>query len=165
MAAVYKGVPVGPAIINYTHPQDKPRSFKGVGVFNNEGNLSDTSFACIRGDGYGHSQSKMVNGRPAANSYCTLFFPKGTTLPVDSSNTDVTAWTQIIGHVDIFNNGQGQGKVLKPNGDIYIGDFKNNRGTDGKYYKMQEDGTYTQHELINGKVGKEISKGHKLRHK
>jgi hypothetical protein len=55
MAAVYKGVPVGPAIINYTHPQDKPRSFKGVGVFNNEGILSDTSFACITANGYGCS--------------------------------------------------------------------------------------------------------------
>ena len=112
MAAVYKGVPVGPAIINYTHPQDTLHSFKGVGVFNNEGILSDTSFACINANGTGLSYSKMVNGRPAANSYCTLFFAKGETRPVDSSNTDVTAWTQFTGHVDILNNFQGQGKVL-----------------------------------------------------
>ena len=110
MAAVYKGVPVGPAIINYTRSQDKDHSFKGVGVFNNQGILSDTSFACITADGYGYSYSKMVNGRPAANSYCTAFFPKGTTRPVDSSNTDVTAWTFSTGHVDILNNFQGQGK-------------------------------------------------------
>ena len=103
MAAVYKGVPVGPAIINYTHPQDKAHSFKGVGVFNNEGILSDTSFACIDANGYGYSYSKMVNGRPAANSYRTTFYPKGVTLPVDSSNTDVTAWTYSTGHVDILN--------------------------------------------------------------
>ena len=55
MAAVYKGVPVGPAIINYTDPKDKDFSFKGVGVFNNEGILSDTSFACITANGYGYS--------------------------------------------------------------------------------------------------------------
>ena len=53
MAAVYKGVPVGPAIINYTHPEYKDYSFKGVGVFNNEGILSDTSFACINANGWG----------------------------------------------------------------------------------------------------------------
>ena len=55
MAAVYKGVPVGPAIINYTHPKDKVHSFKEVGVFKNEGILSDTSFACITANGYGFS--------------------------------------------------------------------------------------------------------------
>ena len=55
MAAVYKGVPVGPAIINYTHPENKWLSFKGVGVFNNDGILSDTSFACINADGWGYS--------------------------------------------------------------------------------------------------------------
>jgi len=110
MAAVYKGVPVGPAIINYTHPQDKVHSFKGVGVFNNQGILSDTSFACIAANGSGFSYSKMVNGRPAANSYRTAFFPKRTTRPIDSSNTDVTAWTWFTAHVDILNNFQGQGK-------------------------------------------------------
>jgi len=107
----------------------------------------------------------MVNGRPAANSYRTNFFSKGTTQPVDSSNTDVTAWTQFTGHIDILNNNQGQGKVLTPKGDIYIGDYKNDKRTDGKYYKMQKDGTYTQHEYVNGNLGKEVSKGHKLRHK
>ena len=55
IAAVYKGFPVGPAIINYTDPEDKGYSFKGVGVFSNEGILSDTSFACICKDGYGWS--------------------------------------------------------------------------------------------------------------
>jgi hypothetical protein len=165
MAAVYKGVPVGPAIINYTDPEEKAYSFKGVGVFNNEGILSDTSFPCITADGCGLSFSKMVNGRPAAICYGTLFFPKGTTRPVDSSNTDVTAWTAVTAHVDILNNSQGQGKVLLTNGDIYIGDYKNDKRNDGKYYKMQKDGTYTQHEYVNGKVGKEVSKGHKFRHK
>ena len=165
MAAVYKGVPVGPAIINCTHPACKKSSFKGVGVFNNQGILSDTLFACINANGYGHSYSKMVNGRPAANSYRTDFFPKGTTQPVDSSNTDVTAWTRFTAHVDILNNNQGQGKFLTPKGDIYIGDYKNDSRTVGKYYEMQKDGTYTQHEYVNDEVGKEVSKGHKLRHK
>ena len=114
MAAVYKGVPVGPAIINYNHPQDKGLSFKGLGVFNNDGILSDTSFACIAANGYGYSLSKMVNGRPAANSYCTAFFPKGATRPVDSSNTDVTAWTWFTAHVDNLNLPQEQGKGLLP---------------------------------------------------
>jgi hypothetical protein len=165
MAAVYKGVPVGPAIINCTHPACKKSSFKGVGVFNNQGILSDTSFACINGYGWGYSSSKMVNGRPAANSYRTYFFPKATTLPVDSSNTDVTAWTNFTGHVDILNNSQGQGKELLPDGNIYIGDSKNGSETVGKFYKMKKDGTYTQHECVNGNLGKEVSKGHKIRHK
>ena len=131
MAAVYKGVPVGPAIINYTHPENKWLSFKGVGVFNNDGILSDTSFACTLGNGYGYSLRKMMNGRPADNSYRTIFFPKGMTQTVDSSHTDGTAWTQFTGHVDILNNPQGQGKFLASDGDIYIGDYKNDRRTVG----------------------------------
>jgi len=35
ITALYQGVPIGPAIIEYTDPKEKGWSFNGVGVFNN----------------------------------------------------------------------------------------------------------------------------------
>ncbi len=47
ITALYKGVPIGPAIIKYTDPKEKLLTFKGVGVLNNQGKLENTQFACI----------------------------------------------------------------------------------------------------------------------
>ena len=96
-------MPIGPAIIEYIDLIEKGLSFKGVGVLNNEGKLDNTQFACIRGNGYGYSFNKMVNGRPAINSYCTTFYPKDYTIPVDSlaNKTDVSGWTYFNGIVNI----------------------------------------------------------------
>jgi hypothetical protein len=96
-------VPIGPAIIEYIDLIEKGLSFKGVGVLNNEGKLDNTQFACIRGDGYGYSFNKMVNGRPAHSSYGTFFYPKDSTILVDSltNKTDVSDWTRFTGLVNI----------------------------------------------------------------
>ncbi len=103
ITALYKGVPIGPAIIEYTDRKEKWLSFKGVGVLNNEGKLDNTQFACIRGDGFGYLFDKMMNGRPAPKSYRTLFYPKDSTIPVDSltKKTDVSGWTWLTGLVNI----------------------------------------------------------------
>jgi hypothetical protein len=103
ITALYKGVPIGPAIIEYTDPKEKWLSFKGVGVLSNEGKLDNTQFACIRGNGIGFSFNKMVNGRPAPNSYSTSFYPKDSAIPVDSLTniTDVSGWTGFTGLVNI----------------------------------------------------------------
>jgi hypothetical protein len=52
MCTVYKGTPYGLAIIKYTDPDNNELSFKGVGVFN-QGKLTNSSFSCIRNDGFG----------------------------------------------------------------------------------------------------------------
>jgi len=103
ITALYQGVPIGPAIIEYTDPKEKMFSFKGVGMLNNQGKLDNTQFACIRGDGYGYSFNKMVNGRPAPNSYRTTFYAKDSTIAVDSltNKTDVSGWTGFTGLVNI----------------------------------------------------------------
>lgn len=76
MCTVYKGVPYGLAIIKYSDPDSASFSFKGIGVFNS-GKLNNSSFTCIRVDGFGISFTKMENGRPVDNSYATFFNPKG----------------------------------------------------------------------------------------
>lgn len=70
MCTLYKGVPYGLALISYSHFTDKTLTFRGIGVFN-EGKLHNTAFTCIKGDGSGRSFSRMVNGRPAHDSYYT----------------------------------------------------------------------------------------------
>ena len=49
MCTTYKGVPYGPALINYKDPNIKWQSFRGIGLFN-EGKLHMTPFMCIDGD-------------------------------------------------------------------------------------------------------------------
>ena len=107
----------------------------------------------------------MVNGRPAPNSYCTSFYPKDSTIAVDSltNKTDVSGWTSFTGLVNIQNKADGLGKKWENSGKVYIGQWKNDNATDGKYYVLQADGTHTLYEYVKGKQGKEISKGHRLR--
>ena len=109
----------------------------------------------------------MVNGRPAPNSNRTNFYPKDSTIPVDSlaNKTDVSGWTHFNGLVNIQNQTDGIGKLWENNGNVYIGWCLNDKPTDGKQYVLQTDGTQTLYEYVKGKRGKEISKGHRLREK
>ena len=75
MCTLYKGVPHGIAIINYTDTESKKYSFRGAGVFHH-GQLHDAPFTCLRGDGEPISYSKFHKGRPAGGSYITLFRPE-----------------------------------------------------------------------------------------
>ncbi len=50
MCTVYKGVPYGPALIKYDHPDEINLSFRGLGVFD-QGKLHLTPFSCILGTG------------------------------------------------------------------------------------------------------------------
>ena len=93
MCTVYKGVPHGIAIINYTDPEDEECSFRGVGVFHH-GQLHNAPFSCLPGDGQALSFSKMHNGRPADASYFTQFNKDGARQIVDSfeEKTHVGGW-------------------------------------------------------------------------
>jgi hypothetical protein len=70
ICTVYKGVPHGIAVINYTDPKGKESSFRGVGVFHH-GQLHNAPFSCLEGGGWARSFSKMHKGRPADASYYT----------------------------------------------------------------------------------------------
>ncbi len=52
ICTLYKGIPHGIAVISYTDPNNKIRSFRGVGIFNN-GELHNAPFTCVNGDGLG----------------------------------------------------------------------------------------------------------------
>ena len=56
LCTLLKGVPYGPAYIEYTHPHNKGLSFEGVGIFN-EGRLHLGPFTAIDGNGAGLSYS------------------------------------------------------------------------------------------------------------
>jgi hypothetical protein len=56
LCTVLKGVPYGPAYIEYTDPDRKDLSFDGVGVFT-EGRLHLGPFTAIAGNGRGYSYS------------------------------------------------------------------------------------------------------------
>ena len=88
LCTLYKGVPYGPAHIQYTHPDpnDKWLSFEGVGVFT-EGRLHMGPFTAIDSNGNGYSYSKMINGRPADSHYYTQFFAPGITRNLESLET------------------------------------------------------------------------------
>jgi hypothetical protein len=88
ICTVYKGTPYGLAIIKYSHPNNDGLSFKGVGIFN-QGKLTNSSFTFIRGNGFGHSFTKMENGRPVDNSYVTYFNPKGCKKNVFSTKKEI----------------------------------------------------------------------------
>jgi hypothetical protein len=76
ICTLYKGVPHGIAIIQYTDPNNKWCSFRGAGVFNN-GKLHNTPFSCVNGEGFRFSYSMMQNGRPADGSLRTEFYKDG----------------------------------------------------------------------------------------
>ena len=56
LCTLLKGVPYGPAHIEYTDPSNKALSFDGVGVFT-EGRLHYGPFTAIKGSGSGYSCS------------------------------------------------------------------------------------------------------------
>jgi hypothetical protein len=56
LCTLLKGVPNGPAYIEYIDPDHKDRSFDGVGVFT-DGCLHLGPFTAIRGDSVGFSVS------------------------------------------------------------------------------------------------------------
>ncbi len=59
----------------------------------------------------------------------------------------------------------GKGKEWFEDGSIYIGEYKDNKKTEGIKYELQADGTHTLFNVKHDKDGeeienKEISKGH-----
>jgi hypothetical protein len=131
LCAQYKGVPIGPALIQYQHPKYEHYSFKGVGVFNQHGQLHNTAFSCLRGDGYGELLTNMQEGRPAHHSHCSWFCRDGYTAYVTSKETksDVSGWQYYSGQTDKQGRASGHGKEWHDySGDVYISGYeKGNR--------------------------------------
>ena len=117
MCTLFKGVPNGPAIFHYDDHNDKPYSFRGVGIFN-EGKLTNTSFTCVNGEGFGYYFSKMDNGRPTDQSFCTFF-----------NKTDKFGWQFCSGQISKEIRLNGLAKVWKDDEYIYYGQYKDNNRT------------------------------------
>ena len=133
LCAQYKGVPIGPALIQYQHPDDERLSFKGVGVFNQHGQLHNTAFSYLRGYGYGSRlYTNMQEGRPAHHSHMSLFIPDGETAYVTSKETesDVSGWQCYSGQTDKQGRPSGHGKRWDDfSGDVYIGGWEKGNET------------------------------------
>ncbi len=126
LCAQYKGVPIGPALIQYEDPDEEGLSFKGVGVFNQHGQLHNTAFSCLKGGGYGELHTNMQEGRPAHHSHCSSFYPDGRTAYVTSKETesDVSGWQCYSGQTDKQARASGHGKEWDDSGDVYIGGYE-----------------------------------------
>lgn len=168
ICTLYKGLPHGLAVINYTDPKSTYSSFHGVGIFFH-GQLHNTPFTWFDGDGDGFSLTKMQDGRAADGSYRTHFYPKGHTQHVDSmeTKTDVSRWQYYSGQVDKEMRGNGQGKRWEADGSIIILQFKNHCRTEGKKYELQPDKTFTLFHVKYNEDGdeiekKQVSKGHEI---
>ena len=143
ICTLYNGLPHGIAIIQCTNIESDGLSFRGVGVFDN-GKLHNAPFTCVDGNGNSRSYSKMKDGRPADGSYRTEFNREGSTAHVRSFEgiSDTSGWQQYSGQADKEGKRNGQAKYWEDKG-IYIGTYKNNSRSEGKYYELQKDRTYT----------------------
>ena len=92
LCTIHKNKPFGPAIITYTDSEYYFNSFKGAGVFDEEGELK--TFTAMDGEGWGYLINNMHHGRPKHHSYYTHFYPHGRTANVHSNKeeTDVSGW-------------------------------------------------------------------------
>ncbi len=106
-------------------------SFKGVGMFNQNGQLHNTAFSCLIGNGYGGLFTNMQEGRPAHHSYWSLFYPDGETAYVNSKETesDVSGWQYYSGQTDKLARPSRHGKYWKDSGNVYIGGREKNNQT------------------------------------
>ena len=62
LCTIYKNKPFGPAIIIYTDCKNNDYSFKGAGVFNENGELK--TFSAMDACGWGYLVNNMQHGRP-----------------------------------------------------------------------------------------------------
>ncbi len=92
LCTIHNSKPFGPAIITYTDSEDDESSFKGAGVFDEEGELK--TFTAMEGDGYGYLMNNMHHGRPKLHSYYTKFCGHGYTAYVHlyKEQIDVFGW-------------------------------------------------------------------------
>jgi hypothetical protein len=91
LCTIHKNKPFGPAIIIY-NDSNKNNSFKGAGVFDEEGELK--TFTAMQGDGWGYLIDNMHHGRPKHHSYYTQLYGHGDIANVHSKKkrTDVSGW-------------------------------------------------------------------------
>ena len=71
LCTIHKNKPFGPAIITYTDSEYDYKSFKGAGVFDEEGELK--TFTAMEEDRWGYLMNNMHHGRPKHHSYYTEF--------------------------------------------------------------------------------------------
>jgi hypothetical protein len=87
----------------------------------------------------------MENGRPAQNSYFTIFYYNGYKQHVESlkKKTDASGWYYLSGQINKERRTNGIARRCDDDGSIYIGQWKNDKRTEGKRYELQEDQTHT----------------------
>ena len=143
LCTILKGKPYGLAIIQFTHPIMERKSFRGIGVFNEQGVLNDAQFTYLKGDGSGYSFSKMIDGRPAEGSYATQFKSEGDTQNVDTlkKKVDVGGWQSYSAQINKQGKQNGLGKQWFLDGSIFTGKFQNGFKTEGLKTELEQDGT------------------------
>jgi hypothetical protein len=77
MCTLYKGIPFGPAYIEYYDNETISKRFYGIGIFSN-GKLHNGPFLCQMGDDSTNEKRRlfthMIDGRPAEKHFGTIFF-------------------------------------------------------------------------------------------
>ncbi len=77
MCTLYKGIPFGPAFIEYYSDKTPSKRFSGIGIFT-DGKLHMGPFLCQMGDDSCNKKRRlfthMINGRPAEKHFGTIFF-------------------------------------------------------------------------------------------
>jgi hypothetical protein len=143
--------------MSYTDPDLERLSFRGVGVFK-KGKLQQGPFTFIRGDGYGRSFTRMINrdAIPGTENYnLTYFLPKNSKR-TDSwgDETDISGLQYYSGQFNEYGFWDGKGKRWENNGNFYIGQYKDNKRSEGKFCVLEDNCTYTVYQVkyVNGKL-------------
>ena len=99
----------------------------------------------------GRTFTRMVNGKSIPgtdNYYLTYFLPKGSTFKdYWGDEIDISGQQYYSGQFNEYGFWDGTGKRWEDNGNIYIGDFKDNKRNQGKFYVLEDDGTYTLYQV------------------
>ncbi len=140
MCTFFKGVPFGLTIMRYKDPHSKSLSFKGIGVLN-QGKLHETPFICI--DDYGNANlfSRMIDGRPAEDSYCTWFYDSHAKQNVYSlkHQTRVSGCQYFSGQMNVEGKPHGFAKKWKEDGSIFCGYYDFGWRVEGKEYILRPE--------------------------
>lgn len=89
------------------------------------------------------------------NYYLTYFLPKNSK-KTDTWGTecDISGFQYYSGQFNEYGFWDGKGKRWENNGNFYIGQYKDNKRSEGKFYVLEDDSTYTVYyvKYINGKM-------------
>ncbi len=80
----------------------------------------------------------MTNGRPDETTHRAFFSPANHKQPITSPTVkqDAPGYLCYSGHVNKENLCHGNGKYWYDSGDMFIGEWVNSNGNNGKKYKL-----------------------------